>query len=93
MITRRMFVTRTAQLAAGSVAGGKLFAGCGKPRPRTPPLPRGSRHLWLIAGTKYFKQLYPGKPMRISTVHPGGGWTKVGELPTGESVFIFGLDG
>jgi hypothetical protein len=42
-----------------------------------------------IRGSLYWKRQYPGERIHIATVQPGYGFIPVGQLPSGEIVWVF----
>lgn len=74
-------VTRRSGIAIALAALADL--GCGKSKVDRRTLP--------MYGEKHWKIMFPGRPMQVGG-NPGKGWSAVGVVPSGDIVWIYGLD-
>jgi hypothetical protein len=69
--------------ATVGAAASTAFKGCKSSTPDRRTLP--------MYGEAHWKMMFSGRPMQVGG-NPGKGWSAVGVVPSGDIVWIYGLD-
>lgn len=83
-VTRRNAIKAAFATVGGAASLAFKVKGCGGSKPDRRTLPQ--------FGEMHWKQMFPGHAMQVGGNKPGKGWSAVGVVPSGDIVWIEGLD-